>query len=253
MTDGRTADGRLLAVARRYEPAVVAVVMVLVALLVLPRVSSDGVLTASPALGIAQGVATTTTTTSVLSATAPLPTFAALPSTVPPRPAASSATSRPPRTTTTTAPVTPLRITESGWSGSDGGSPVAGADVPDGSLPVSMRLGAPDRRSYVMVSGTAPLLELVVVDDPVGSRFTDAAVVWLCPITQGGWNGEPAMSDDDAPIHACEAQVIGRPSDDGWTFDLSMLPERNRTNGFALVAGDGAADFQILFSDTSAG
>lgn len=253
-TDGRTTDGRVLGVARRYEPALVAVVIVMVALLVAPRVGRSGAggaaATPVPRAGGGDGAVTSTTSTSRAAPASPFPTFAALPPAVRPHttPASPVPVTAIPTTTTTTAPPTPLRITESGWSGSDGGSPVAGADVPDGSLPVSIRLGQPDRRSYVRLAGSASLLTLAVTDDDLGSRFPENAAVWLCPIVDGGWQAAPAMADADAPAYDCTTKAVGRPGDDGWAFDFgAMNADPAQPAGFALVAADGAADFQILF------
>ncbi len=247
-------DGRFLAIAGRYEPLVIAVALILVVLVVAPRVSSrraasnDQVSTLSTRRDrrAAQESAAEAPSDAAAGVFFPLTPADSpfVPPVAPPREVA---------TPTTTKPIEPvaLRVAEAGWSGSDGGLPAAGADVPDGSLPVSSRLGEPDRRTYVRLTGTATVLVLAVTSDPVGSRFTDAAVIWLCPITGSGWHAKKAMAEADAPAYDCTTHGVGTAGPEQWSFDLSRFGAPSRPNGFALVAAPGAAEFQILFADRS--
>lgn len=264
MTAPDRPDGRLLAVARRYEPAVVTVVIVLVVLLVAPRVTDEGQEARSFAAPTFEPGSGGTDTAADPAEGAPVfsrpPATAARRTPPPATPATASQPSGtgPPPTVATIppssplAPSRPLEVVETGWSGSASELPIAGFDVPDGSLPVSSAFGEPDRHTYLRLTGDQTVLTLELVNHPIGSRFPEDAAVWLCPITEG-WEGERAMAPDDAPDYRCRRRVEGEAGDDSWTFDLARFDDPARRNGWVLVAPPESPDFQILFADPTAG
>lgn len=256
MTDTNATDGPALAIARRYQPVIVSLAVILIALLVAPRADHGrrplaALPVAAPAAHDGHTEAPKIIETPSTGPSSPA-TFDA-----PPRTVRRSSTAEPPVPVLTPQPTTPvvvpLQIVASGWSGADGGTPVAGADVPDGSLPVSSGTGEQGRRSYLKLKGTAHVLTLSVVSDPVGSRFAGNAAVWICPLAPAaaGVPIERAMPDANAPAYDCTTHVAGVPGAGAWTFDLASIAPASRTNGFALVPAEGASDFQILFGDTT--
>lgn len=140
----------------------------------------------------------------------------------------------------------PLALTTTGYASRTAGTPLAANGVPEGSLPVGLRVGVLDKASYVRLSGTA--VELVLNEVAEGTRGDAAsATLQACQITVEDWKGEEAQSFDDAPAHDEAKCAPGtRDAQGAWTFDLSAFPTRADDRGFALLPGEGGAtDFQV--------
>lgn len=255
-------DPPLLAIARRYEPLVISVTVILVALLVVPNngaVVGAGPVVAAPAAppplappalpGPTEPVPLTRPPNVTAQPVPPAPAPVARP-----RPAPSAAPPAPPTQEPEPSPtVQPpmgdvIRVVEAGWTGNSSGVPLAGTDVPDGTLPVSVTLGSPDRRSLLRIEGRSTTLELAEHPDAIGTRFPDAAALWLCPLLSDEWEGTPNMAPDEAPEHDCEIHAVGVRVDEHWSFDLGVFGA-NVPTSLAVVPAEGAGDFQVLLSD----
>lgn len=157
-----------------------------------------------------------------------------------PPPAAAPAPARP------AAAAEPLEPTTTGYASRTAGTPLAANGVPEGSLPVGLRVGVLDKASFVRLSGTA--VKLVLTEVAEGTRGdAAAATLQACQITDKGWKGEEAQSFEEAPDHDEATCAPGtRDAKGTWTFDLTAFPTRTDDRGFALVPGDGGAtDFQV--------
>lgn len=141
----------------------------------------------------------------------------------------------------------PLRVTGWGWASQGSGTPLASADVPDGTLPVGKRADQIDKASFVRLEGSG--FELELAEDPDGSRGVEDPVVQACEITEPGWAEEQEMSFEEAPEWDPDACASGTPNDDGtWTFALAAFAPASEGPGFALVPGPEApVDFQVTF------
>jgi len=140
-------------------------------------------------------------------------------------------------------------IRESGWATAAAASPLAGADVPEGGLPVGKRLGDVDKISLVRLSGVSKALVLKVSDAPGANRFTDQAKLQACRILDASWQAQRGMPLDQAPPYDRAACALGEAQADGtWRFDLSAFKDAADARGFALVPAPGAgSDFQVVF------
>lgn len=141
----------------------------------------------------------------------------------------------------------PIRVVGSGWASQAAGTPLATADVPDGTLPVGKRADQLDKASFVRLDGNG--FELVLTEDPEGARQVQEPSVQACPITEPGWPEEEAMSFEEAPEWDPEACSPGTSKDDGtWSFSLAAYVPVSEGEGFALVPGpDAPVDFQVAF------
>lgn len=167
--------------------------------------------------------------------------------------------SAPPRSTTTVAmpiatavgvaPPSPvaLSVRESGWASSRGGTPIAAAEVADGTLPIGARAGVSDELSFVRLAGTEPVLRLAAVDDALAGT----AVLRACLIDEPAWEARENLPLDDAPAYDCDRAVVGSlGGDDVWSFDLGAFADRSGPGGFALVPGEGAGTFRVRLAVT---
>ena len=277
-TAGTIADvklGHIVAALGRYRPvlAVVGVVLLLALVLEGPALvgESNRFATPNPASRVQTGAPPTTTTTAqpADSFTPPAPrggageTAAAAParSATPSATPASSYT--PPRSSSGGSstggsrsfdeqPDAPLTIAAAAWASRTAGTPVADAGVPADSLPVGMRVGQDDKRSFIRLTGDEFSLTLVPVDEEGANRSPEEAVIQACQISEGGWEEGEAISFDDAPPYDPEDCVDGVRAENGtWTFSLITYPQRDDDRGFALVPGpDAPIDFQVAFSRT---
>lgn len=142
----------------------------------------------------------------------------------------------------------PMTIRGAGWAAKTGATPVATADVPEDTLPVSVLVGQPDKVSFVRLAGTGSTL--VLTEDPEGARAPTGgtAAVKACRITDPSWQEADNQAFTDAPAYDEEQCVEGVLDGTAWAFDLSAFPDRADDAGFALVPGEGAAvDFQVTF------
>jgi hypothetical protein len=145
----------------------------------------------------------------------------------------------------------PLRITASGYASVFGGTPVEQPPPEDG-LPVAATGGNMTKLSFVRLSGTATVLKLAMVEGTGANLNETSAAIKACPITEA-WQAARGVPLADAPAYDAATCVLANVSDGAWTFDLSGLLERGRTNGFALVPGVSQADtFQVTFKPAAA-
>jgi len=213
-----------------------------------PNPASDAAATAAPAstgpqpAGLAADSAPSPAVTPAASIAAPAASASA--SAVPDSSAAGAPTVSPSADQTA---VTPLTVAAKAWASREAGTPLAGTDVPAGTLPVGNRLGQVDKASFVRLSGTATSLTLTA--DPSGARnLAGAGSVQACPVT-ASWTAGDAMPLDQAPAYDTTKCVAGtHPDDSSWSFDLGAFADRAGGNGFALVpAPDAPVDFQVAF------
>lgn len=133
-------------------------------------------------------------------------------------------------------PVDPaLRVAASGWAAATGGLGVQDPSVPEGGLPVEMRLGRETMRSFLRLSGQGTTLRLRLAPEPEASQLPELARVRLCPVTEP-WEPAAGMAMEDAPAFDCDAAVRGLVDETGVSFALGMFPDRAGPLGFALVA-----------------
>lgn len=154
-----------------------------------------------------------------------------------------------PSSPSTTAAPKPLRIVESTWATRTAGTPLASEGVPEGSLPVGIRLNQDDKQSFVRLSGTATTLTLPV-GPAAGQRSPETASVQICRIEDASWKAGKAIAWDARPEYSTEDCVVGKRSSDGkaWVFEVIGIGDRNSNAGFALVPGpDAPIDFQVAF------
>lgn len=197
--------------------------------------------------------ATVTPTTTVPPAPTPTPTTlppVSLPATGPAAPPPAVATTPTTTTTTTTTPPAPaaeepLTVRGFGWASVLAGTGVAAAEVPEGTMPISARLGQTDKVTFIRLSGTVSTL--ILEEDTGGAREAmGAGTVLACAVIDEGWSEAPDQSFDDAPAWDPDRCVASTEADDVWTFDLSGFDDRTGDRGFALVPGsDAPPDFQI--------
>lgn len=146
-------------------------------------------------------------------------------------------------------PPKPLRIVGSTWATRTGGTPLAKQDVPDGTLPVAVRV-TDSKRSYVRLAGDGTALGFT--EEPSGRQENGGpAKVQACKVTEAWEDGE-AIPLTDAPEFDPNKCVQGAVSASGvWLFDLSSFPDRADDKGFALVPGEGAGvEWQVAFKLT---
>jgi hypothetical protein len=280
---GRLSDVTLGDLARglgRYRPALVALVVLLVALQLLPdragRVTPTGTTSDAAAGGpqVGSGSAASTSTSVETPTTVASgefsPSFGSFSSsdTVAPSDGTSdsssdssssftfdtSDTSGSAATTTTAAPQ-PLVILASAWATSTAGTPLAASGVPNGTLPVGKRVGQDDKRSFVRLTGTKTVLALA--EETSGNRTPPSTAtgpigVRACQVT-ADWEPADGETFAQAPTYDASRCVAGVRSDNGsWRFDLASFFTRTDRRGFALVpTADAAVDFQVTFQTSA--
>lgn len=269
--------GHIVAALGRYRPvlAVLAAIVLLAVVLEGPAVIGGGAegFAASNRTNLGSGPTATSTTTTAppqdsFSAPAPLgagtsprraetaspPTTTRPASTYSPPPRSSSGSGSGSGTGTGSSGAVEedeaLTVVAAAWASQTAGTPIAGAGVPDDSLPVGTRLGRHDKRSFIRLSGDEVSLTLLPVDDEGAHRRPEEAVIQACQIEDAGWEEAEGMSFDDAPAYDAENCVDGVRGDDGsWTFNFLVYPQRADDRGFALVPGpDAPLDFQVAFA-----
>lgn len=147
-------------------------------------------------------------------------------------------------TTTTTAPAPdPLRIAEARYATASG--PLVPSGPPGAFLPVGLRLGSPDKQSYLRLRGSGTTLELKLSSE-AGHQFGEVNAVKACRIVPATWtiaDGAPLSSAPQVDPIDC---TLGRPGPTSWTFELSGVDIRN---GIALVpSGPSTGTFQITYT-----
>ncbi|HVM07945.1 MAG TPA: hypothetical protein VM345_05765 [Acidimicrobiales bacterium] len=164
----------------------------------------------------------------------------------------SSAVASSPSTSVSAALAPSYTVREGGWATAGSSSPLSGAGVPEGGLPVGKRLGDTDKISFVRLGGASKALVLNVSTATGANRFPDAAKVRACRILSPSWEAKPAQSFDAAPPYDRNACSIGEAQADGtWRFDLDGFSDAADARGFALVpADDAGSDFQLVFTTT---
>jgi len=138
------------------------------------------------------------------------------------------------------------------------------ADVPEGVIPVTMRLGQPARVAAIGITMTATpgatvnkLIMTLKASDASGAQQGTGGSVKACPITSflvPEENGKAA----DAPEADCSlAEAVGEAGDDGtWTFDLTKIAQvwLDPFQGVPIQGlrldpvGDAPATFQVGFT-----
>jgi len=145
----------------------------------------------------------------------------------------------------TPAPPAPtaLRITEARYATASG--PLVPSGPPGTFLPVGLRLGAPDKQSYLRLAGSGTTLELKLSSQPV-HQFGEVSAVRACRIIPAVWNiadGSPLAAAPEVDPIDC---TLGRPGPTGYTFELGGVDTRN---GVALVpSGPSTGSFQVTFA-----
>lgn len=149
-------------------------------------------------------------------------------------------------TATTARAVTPLRVVSKTWTSRAAGTPLAKDGVPEGTLPVGVRV-EDDKQSFVRLAGEAEVLTLT--EHPDGGRRNQGTVaVQACQITEEGWTDGEAIPIPDGPEYDSGKCVDGTRTDNGvWSFDLSSFASPTDRRGFALVPGGDGLDFQVAF------
>jgi hypothetical protein len=129
-------------------------------------------------------------------------------------------------------------VIDGGYASASAGTLLAGPELPDGVLAVSLRGGRPHEVAYVRLGGAGTELTLRVSEEP-GANLLDAlAGLMACPVLEDGWQlGDGDTRLEDAPAYDCSSPAPATRSADGtsWTFDLSMVDDPARPAGFALV------------------
>ena len=143
----------------------------------------------------------------------------------------------------------PLRIVDSGYASTTGGTPLEQPPPGDG-LPVTAVGPHAARYSFIRLAGTAPVLTLSLVTEPGSSLNEGSAAVSACRITDPGWTGKRGVPTSEAPAYDANDCVKGAADEGGmWNFDLSARTDRTDPNGFALVPSpDAGAPFQVVFN-----
>ena len=219
-----------------------------------PVLRNDDALSAAPATGApsATELSDSTTTTSTTAFTTPTTTLRPRASDPSP-PANAPATVAPARpATSSTAPSgLPRSVVDAGYTSSTAGTPLSGPEVPEDSMPVSVRLGRIDKVSFARLAGTAPDLNLVLVDDGAANQLVALAAVQACAVTEPGWVlDSPGAPPEDGPTYDDQRCSEGIQTATGaWRFDLSDLGELDERAGIALVPTfEGPVSFQVTFS-----
>jgi hypothetical protein len=154
-----------------------------------------------------------------------------------PTPSTSPETVRPPR-----ADGAPLEVVHGRYA--SGSGPLLLAGAPGEHLPVGLRLGAPDKQSYLRLRGAGTVLRLRLSTEP-GHQLANPGEVRACAIVTADWELDDGSSLAEAPEVDGEDCVDGEPGPSRWTFDLSSV---DTANGVALVpAGDATGSFQVTF------
>ncbi|MDQ3106711.1 MAG: hypothetical protein M3Q68_02775 [Actinomycetota bacterium] len=159
-------------------------------------------------------------------------------------PAADPDRSSNPSEAPTTEPPAPtaLRITEARYATASG--PLVPSGAPGAFLPVGLRLGAPDKQSYLRLTGSGTTLELKLSTEPT-HQFGEVNAVRACRIIPAAWtiaDGSPLSAAPEVDPIDC---TLGRPGPTGYTFELGGVDIRN---GIALVpSGPSTGTFQVTF------
>lgn len=137
----------------------------------------------------------------------------------------------------------PLMIVRSGWWSRTAGTPLATADVPEGTLPVGKRVGQDDKRSFIELAGEESILEMKEEAEG-GRQQLGAAQLQLCPLT-AEWEDAEGMTE--SPPFDANSCVAGSYGNGGiWSFDLTQFGNAAAWAGFAIVPAPSApVDFQV--------
>ncbi len=147
-----------------------------------------------------------------------------------------------PSETPTTPPPAPtaLRITEARYATASG--PLVPSGPPGTFLPVGLRLGAPDKQSYLRLAGSGATLELKLSSE-TGHQFGEVTAVRACRIVPASWtmaDGSPLAAAPEVDPIDC---TLGRARPNGYTFELGGVDIRH---GIALVpSGPSTGTFQV--------
>jgi hypothetical protein len=157
----------------------------------------------------------------------------------------STPTTAPAPTTTavpTTAPA-PVHVTEARYASASG--PLLPSGGPGAYLPVALRVGAPDKQSYLRLAGTGTTLRLALSTQP-GHQLGDAIAIRAYHIVPAEWSFEDGAALSGAPEVDQVDCTLGRPGPDGWTFELGTI---DTSHGIALVpTGPSTGTFQVTFA-----
>lgn len=208
-----------------------------------PRAAAD-----ASSAGETSAPATTTTTGLSTPTTLRSPSLVPAPSPNPP------VTAAPSNRTPAGAPrprALPRSVVDAGYTSSTAGTPLSGPEVPEDGMPVGVRLGRADKVSFARLAGTAPNLNLALVDDQAANQLVALAAVRACAVTEPGWVLDtPGAPPDDAPSYDDRRCTDGTQSSTGvWTFDLAEVGDIDERAGIALVpVFEGPVTFQVTFS-----
>ena len=145
--------------------------------------------------------------------------------------------------TTTPSTLATLGVREGRYASASG--PLLPPVTPGTAYPVALRVGAPDKQSYLRLTGTGGLLRLALSTQP-GHQLGTVDAVRACRIVPSDWTLEDGSSLAGAPEVDLVDCVLGRPGTDAWTFDLSGI---DAGNGVALVpVGPATGTFQVVFT-----
>jgi hypothetical protein len=148
-------------------------------------------------------------------------------------------------------PPTALRLAQTGYASSLGGTPVD-QEPPGNGLPVEAIAGRVTKYSYARLSGGGNTLKLKALTDDGASLNPGEARVQLCQITTKGWRPSRGTSATDAPAYAPGACLEGALKSGVWTFTFSSVYDPLQTNGWAIVPYlDGNVTFRVTFSPTA--
>ena len=163
-------------------------------------------------------------------------------------PGADASSSPPPPLSSLTPSSGPLRITDSGYTSSTGGTPLENKPPP-GALPVASAFGQHLERSFIRLNGNGQTLRLRLAAGTtnVGAEI---AQISLCSVTQG-WHAVRGSALSSGPTFDPSDCAVGKRAADGtWTFDLAATSHgATNPNGFALVPATGTVtSFSLTFS-----
>ena len=139
-------------------------------------------------------------------------------------------------------PPEPLRVVLARYASASG--PLVPGGSPGQYLPVTLRVGAPDKQSYLRLAGQATTLTLPLSTQPA-HQLGEVGAVRACRITTASWTFDDGASLSTAPQVDPVDCALGRPGERGWTFELANVDTRN---GVALVPSGSSTDsFQATF------
>jgi hypothetical protein len=134
------------------------------------------------------------------------------------------------------APAAPvfLRIQQSGYASTFGGTPLEQAPPGDG-LPVEALAGSATKVSFVRLTGGGRTLRMRMLTDEGANLNDGVAEVQACHVTASNWAATRGMASGSAPAYdSGDCVQAARDNSGVWTFSFVLDNPLDR-NGWALV------------------